>query len=80
LNGRLTTSAARERAKHIDIHKHFAHEAVQNRHIWLYQIPTEYQLADLLTKPLQLGPFEQCLYSTLGEDPQRSDDSDYWED
>ena len=42
----------RERAKHIDIRKHFAHEAVQNGHIWLYQISTEYQLADLLTKPL----------------------------
>ena len=64
----------RERAKHIDIRKQFAHEAVQNGHIWLYQISTEYQLADLLTKPLQLGPFEKCLYSLLGEDPPRRDD------
>ncbi len=40
----------RERAKHIDIRKHFAHVAVQNGHMRLYQIPTEYQLADLLTK------------------------------
>jgi hypothetical protein len=30
----------RERAKHIDIRKHFAHEAVQNGHIWLYQSTT----------------------------------------
>ena len=43
----------RERAKHIDIRKHFAHEAVQNGHMRLYKIPTEYQLADLLTKSLQ---------------------------
>ena len=40
----------RERAKHIDIRKHFAHEAVQNGHIRLIKIPTEFQLADLLTK------------------------------
>jgi hypothetical protein len=70
----------RERAKHIDIRKHFAHEAVQNGHIWLYQISTEHQLADLLTKPLQLGPFERCLYSLLGEDPPRRDDRNFLED
>ena len=59
----------RERAKHINIRKHFAHEAVQNGHMRLYQIPTEFQLADILTKALQLGPFERCLYSLLDEDP-----------
>jgi hypothetical protein len=59
----------RERAKHMDIRKHFAHEAVQilqNGHMRLYKIPTEYQLADLLTKALQRGQFERCLYSLLG--------------
>ncbi len=37
---------------------------------------------DLLTKPpaLQLGPFEQCLHSLLGEDPPRRDDRNYLED
>jgi hypothetical protein len=64
----------RERAKHIDISKHFAYEAVQKGHIWLYQISTEHQLADLLTKPLQLGPFERCLYSLLGDDQLHRDD------
>jgi hypothetical protein len=39
----------RERAKYIDSSTHFAHEAVKNGHIWLYQILTEHQLADLLT-------------------------------
>ena len=62
---------SRKRAKHIDIRKHFAHEAVQNGHMCLYQILTEFQLADILTKALQLGPFEKCLYSFLGEDPPR---------
>ena len=40
----------------------------------LYQIPTEFQLADILTKALQLGPFEKCLYGLLGEDPPRRAD------
>ena len=62
----------RERAKHIDIRKHFAHEAVRNGHMRLYKIPTEYQLVDLLTKALQRGQFERCLFSLLGEDPQRT--------
>jgi hypothetical protein len=59
----------RERAKHIDIRKHFAHEAVQNGHMRLHKIATEYQLADLLTKPLNRRQFERCLYSLLGQDP-----------
>ena len=60
----------RDRAKHIDIRKHFAHEAVQNGHMRLYQIPTEFQLADIFTK----GPFERCLYNLLCEDPPRRAD------
>jgi hypothetical protein len=81
LKGRITSMFfALQRAKHIDIRKHFAHEAVQNGHIWLYQISTKHQLADLLTKPLQLGPFERCLYSLLGEDPPRRDDRNFLED
>ncbi len=58
----------RERAKHIDIRKHFAHEAVQKGSMRLCQIPTEYQLADLLTKSLQRCRFERNLPSLLGYD------------
>jgi len=58
----------RERAKHIDIRKHFAHEAVQNGHLRLHKIATEYQLADLLTKPLHRRPFERCLSNLLDPD------------
>ncbi len=36
-----------ERAKHIDISKHFAHEVSQNRHMRLIRVPTDEQLADL---------------------------------
>jgi hypothetical protein len=63
----------RERAKHIDFRKHFAHEAVQNGYMRLYKIPTEYQLADLLTKALQRWQFERCLFSLLGADPPRTE-------
>ncbi len=51
-------SGGRERAKHIDIRKHFAYEAVQNGHVLLYEIPTEFQLADKLTEALQVHQFE----------------------
>ena len=59
----------RERAKHIDIRQHFAHKPVQNGHIRLIKIPTEFQLADLLTKGLHRRQFESCRYSLLGADP-----------
>ena len=63
----------RERAKHIDIRKHFAHEVVQNGHMRLFKIPTEYQLADLLTKGLNLIQFERGLHSLLREVPSTAD-------
>jgi hypothetical protein len=39
-----------ELAKHIDILKHFANEAVQKGHMLLYKRATEFLLADILTK------------------------------
>ena len=39
----------RERAKHIDIRKHFAHEVIQNGEMRLVRVPTSSQLADILT-------------------------------
>ena len=50
----------RERAKHIDIRKHFAHETIQNRQMRLIQVETSSQLADIFTKPLQLQQFLAC--------------------
>jgi hypothetical protein len=50
----------RERAKHIDIRKHFAHETIQNRHMRLIKVDTSNQLADIFTKPLQLPQFLSC--------------------
>ncbi len=48
----------RERAKHIVIRKHFLHETVQIGYMRLYTISTEFQLANILTKALQVHPFE----------------------
>ncbi len=42
----------RERAKHIDICKHFAHETIHNRKMHLIKVDTSNQLADIFTKPL----------------------------
>ncbi|GJV23254.1 retrovirus-related pol polyprotein from transposon TNT 1-94 [Tanacetum coccineum] len=40
------------RSKHIDIKHHFIKEQVENRVVDLYFVRTEYQLADIFTKPL----------------------------
>ncbi|GKE17425.1 hypothetical protein Tco_1425002, partial [Tanacetum coccineum] len=40
------------RAKHIDVRYHFINEQVENRIVELYFVRTEYQLADIFTKPL----------------------------
>ena len=55
----------RERAKHIDIRKHFAHEAVQNGHLRLIQVDTWKQLADIFTKGHHPQPWATCIQSIL---------------
>ncbi|GJZ61151.1 hypothetical protein Tco_0617288 [Tanacetum coccineum] len=40
------------RSKHIDIRYHFIKEQVENGVVELYFFRTEYQLADIFTKPL----------------------------
>ncbi|GJR83747.1 hypothetical protein Tco_0154532 [Tanacetum coccineum] len=40
------------RAKHIDVRYHFIEEQVENGVVELYFVRTEYQLADIFTKPL----------------------------
>ncbi|GJW77632.1 hypothetical protein Tco_0139314 [Tanacetum coccineum] len=44
-------------AKHIDIRYHFIKDQVENRIVELYFVRTEYQLADIFTKPLPLERF-----------------------
>jgi hypothetical protein len=58
----------RERAKHIDIRKHFAHEVIQNRHMRLIRVPSEEQLADIFSKALPFPHFERCLMALVSGD------------
>ena len=55
----------RERAKHIDIRKHFAHEVIQREEMRLVKIDTSLQLANLFTKPLQYQQFLECRQGIL---------------
>ena len=55
----------RERAKHIDIRKHFAHEAIQNGHLRLVLVDTSEQLADIFTKGLHPPAWKVCVLSIL---------------
>ena len=54
-----------ERAKHIDIRKHFAHEVIQNGQMRLVKVPTSAQMADLLTKGLHLPQVLACVDGLL---------------
>ncbi len=55
----------RERAKHIYIRKHFAHEVIQNSQMRLIRVPTDEQLADIFTKALPFPQFERCLMGLM---------------
>ena len=62
----------RERAKHIDIRKHFAHEMIQNGEMRLIKVATKDQLADILTKGLRLPQVTACVDGLLGRAPVSS--------
>ncbi|GKF45590.1 hypothetical protein Tco_0135392 [Tanacetum coccineum] len=53
------------RAKHIDVRYHFIKKKVENGIVKLYFVWTEYQLADILTKPLPRERFN-FLIAKLG--------------
>jgi hypothetical protein len=58
-----------DRAKHIDIRKHFAHEVIQNDHMTrkLVCVSTTSQLADILTMPLHFPQYLACAAIILGK-------------
>ena len=58
-----------ERAKHIDIRKHFAHEAIKNGHLILKKVPTTLQLADIMTKGVKQPQWDMCMIGMLGKQP-----------
>jgi len=49
---------AHSRTKHIDIRYHFVREAVLNKTVELRYCPTEFMIADILTKSLSRERFE----------------------
>ncbi|GKF08228.1 hypothetical protein Tco_0042452 [Tanacetum coccineum] len=49
------------RAKHIDVHYHFIKDQVENGIVELYFVRTEYQLADIFTKPLPRERFNNLI-------------------
>ena len=57
----------RERAKHIDIRKHFAHHdgAIQNRHTQLIKVGTDDQMAEIFTKALLFPAFKRCVEGVM---------------
>ena len=55
----------RERAKHIDIRKHFAHQVVQLRYLRLIKVNNKDQLADIFTKALPPLAHASCLSKIL---------------
>ncbi|KAL8146727.1 hypothetical protein AgCh_004464 [Apium graveolens] len=58
-------SVHHSRTKHIDIKYHFIREHVMNGTVELYFVPSEKQLADIFTKPLDESTFSR-LVSELG--------------
>jgi hypothetical protein len=58
----------RERATHIDIRKHFAHELIRDGEMTLIKVSTTSQLAAILTKGLHLPQFLACVNGFLGVD------------
>ena len=56
---------SRERAKHIDIRKHFVHEKAQVGHLRLKRVSTTDQLANVFTKSLQLAQFATIIARLL---------------
>ena len=73
-------SGGRERAKPIDIRKHFAHEVIQNRQMRLIKVDTSQQIADMLTKALVGRDSRQQIADMLtskgqGKQPRRGNTS-----
>jgi hypothetical protein len=62
----------RERAKHIDLRKHFAHEVIQNRKMRLIKVDTSEQLADVFIKALPYPRFKTCIQGILDAQPRRT--------
>jgi hypothetical protein len=57
----LNTDGVHERSKHIDLKHHFVRDRVEDGTLILEYVPTELQVADVITKALSRGKFEKGL-------------------
>lgn len=55
----LTKGECSHRTKHIDTKYHYIRQAVENGEVSLHYVPSEYNLADILTKPLNSVKIKQ---------------------
>nr|GEV62323.1 hypothetical protein [Tanacetum cinerariifolium] len=62
-----SNSVQHSRAKHIDVRYHFIKEQVENGIVKLYFVRTEYQLADIFTKPLPRERFNLLIEKAWDE-------------
>jgi hypothetical protein len=60
------SSRSNKRTKHIDVRYHFVRERVENKELKIEYVPTEHQLADLLTKALEKAKLETLRRKVLG--------------
>ena len=60
-----------DKTKHIEIRYHYIHDMVQKGAVELQYVPTDYQTADVLTKPLLKTKF-QYFHRRLGVEENAS--------
>lgn len=48
-----------KRSKHIDVRTHFVRERIQNGELKIEHVPSENQVADILTKPIPRVQFQR---------------------
>lgn len=63
----MTNGVVNRRSKHIDVKYRFVHDLVKNNIIKLKYCPTNDQIADILTKPLNVEKFGNCKKKLLCE-------------
>ena len=56
----LNNPIASQRSKHIDVLYHFARERAMRKEVRFTYVPTNENVADIMTKPLVISKFNYC--------------------